>query len=281
MSQVINDVIKDVQQSIFFEKTLDDSNIYDFINNLNSTTQKNNSVVNRRNTNNGDYSIALKLFLQNFIANNLQSIEYMHAQILQKQINELNLSHTHNERFMVDRNGDYYQLEGHLYKIVPEVINVAENGFYTMKEPIPNRDDYFLLTTYNSEDIPVTLKAVDLKNTALTSLRVCVKILGLKKEFVNKHKRSGYSGNSFDLLANLFNCISKPTETGYYMDKKYNFYRWDTLESCFKIDTRKGLTPGSAILAEYEFKDAKTVLRTDYSGNGLEHLRQLNLANAY
>ena len=53
------------------------------------------------------------------------------------------------------------------------------------------------------------------------------------------------------------------------MCKDCHFWKWSLKDFCFKRDFRVGLTTGSADLADYEYKDKNTVIRTDYTGKGL------------
>lgn len=276
-SQIVNDIVDEVQKSCSFNKPLDDSNLYDFLQQLESFSNINNQATNRHFLKNDGYSIALKIFLQKFIADNQKNIENLQVQILQKQKEDLGLKTTGNQNYMVDSEGYYYKLDNYIYKRVPELINVMNNGCYTLKEPVKNKNAY-LLTTYNIDNSPIVLRLVDSSNRPITALKTLVDLLGLKKEYVKRFKRQGFSGKSFDLCANMFNSIVKPVETGCYMDKKYNFYIWDAFNYCFKIDNRNGFKPGSAILSEYEFKDAKSVLRTDYDGAGLQNFNNLRFA---
>jgi len=277
-SQMINDVISDVQQSVCLEESFDASNIYDFARQLETYYPKLSSVERRRKTQNGHYGFALKLFLQKFISENQEAIENWHVLMLDRQKAELGLKPTGNERFLMDDEGCYYQLENQIYEKVPEVVDVADDGSYVLKTPIKNKSTYFQVTYYNGKDVPVDIQVVDINNKRVQSLRVVAKLLNLRKEYVKKFKYSGYNGNSFDVCAKLFNLFVKPFESGCYMDEKYNFYTWDAISSCLKINIRKDLTPGSAMLSQYEFIDERTVVRTDYDGRGLQNFNAMPCA---
>ena len=270
-SQIINDIIGDVQRSVSFDEMFDDSNIYDFARNFESYYPKPTSVVRRRNARNGGYSFALKLFLQKFISENQEAIENWHTLMLDRQKAALGLKPTGNARFWIDDEGYYYQLENNIYEKVPEIIDVIDDGSYILKTPIKYKSSYFQVTYYNKKDVPIDIRVVDINNKTVKSLHLVAKLLGLRKEYVKKFKYSGYNGHSFDVCARLFNLFVKPLESGCYMDEKYNFYTWDALSFCLRIDIRKDLKPGSAMLSQYEFIDEKTVVRTDYNGKGLQN----------
>ena len=214
-----------------------------------------------------------------FCFENQKTIEAWHLSLLERQKDELGLKLTSNERFLIDDEGVYYQLENQIYEKVPEVIVVNNDGSYVLKTPIRNKSAYFQITNYNIKDVPTSLSVVDIHDKPIKSLGLIVKLLSLRKEYVKKFKCSGTSGNSCDLIANFLNFFVKPLESGCYMDEKYNFYTWDGLSHCLKIDLRAGLKPGSALLSQYEFIDEKTVVRTDFDGKGLQPGNVLQFAN--
>ena len=89
--------------------------------------------------------------------------------------------------------------------------------------------------------------------------------IGLRKEFVKKQTLQGYSGNCNDFINFIINMVTKPIETGYYMDKNLNFYKWNRSTKKFqKIDRQE-----NGLLCDYDLKCNNKVIRTNYDGYGL------------
>ena len=59
----------------------------------------------------------------------------------------MGLKSTGNKKYMVDAEGYYYELDNYIYKRVPELINVMNNGAYTLKEVVKNKNVYLLTTS--------------------------------------------------------------------------------------------------------------------------------------
>ena len=85
----------------------------------------------------------------------------------------------------------------------------------------------------------------------------------MKKEYVYQHKYNGYCGESSDLVASLLNKLSAPVESGYYMDKTCQLYKWSELKKCF---IRKADEFNSPLLTDYDFSKNNIVIRKEYSG---------------
>ena len=186
---------------------------------------------------------------------------------IKNQIANLNLKPTAHPAFMIDCNGKYYRFEENRYVLEQSVLYVDNEGNYTVQTSLDNVTDR-LITTYSKEHKPILFKVVNSNNEVCTSVRYVAKKLKMKQELVKRYKLHGYCGNSKSVSAVIRNIFSDPRPTGYYFDKSYNFYKWNTTNCQFEIHERKGKTPGSPMIADYEFKD-DVVVRTDYDGAGI------------
>ena len=206
--------------------------------------------------------------LHKFIEENKEDIEESRRQYLIKQIKDLNLKPTANEKYFRSDNGIYYTLVKNNYLAQDNIIDVREDGSYLIKEKIKNSEYYLhkLITKDNNE---IELQVIHPQTGPVQSITKTIKLLEMRKEVVNKYKRIGYSGASFDYIANIVNFFQAPEASGYYMCKNCYFWKWSFKTSTFKRNFRIGLTQGAPELADYEYKDKNTIIRTDYTGKGL------------
>ena len=186
---------------------------------------------------------------------------------LKRKISELNLSHTANSNFLINNEGKYYRVYNNCLIEEPQVSNVNEDGTYVVKSPIGNNND-ILVTTYNLENKPVTMKILNKEERVYNTELFVAKKLNLKKEYVKKYKLHGYSGNSFGISARIRNLVTKPAPSGCYLHDSYNFYKWSYKNKQFEIVSRQGTQIGSPMLADYDIK-IDSVVRTDYDGVGM------------
>ena len=235
-----------------------------------------NFYHNIRLDNNFDYGLALNIFMQKFLMENKNEIENMRYNYIEKQRSELGIRETNNPNYYIDRNNNYYSFDYDKFIKENSIINVEEDGSYITKDAICN-SEYYVIKKYTSKDLIKTLYVVDKHERKITKITDAIKLLRLKKEVVKRFKRVGYCGKSFDTCADLLNAFCKPSETGFYSDNKFNFYRWDYKNCQFIRQTREGNTPGAPNISDYEQKDSKTIVRTDYTGSGVQNFSQFNL----
>lgn len=242
-------------------------NEYDLYNTVKANTEFQTVSLNKTKTeDNSDtkYSLALKLFLEKFIQNNQQDFDRLQEEYTALQIVKEDFKATANEKIFQDKEGNYFKLINKKYERQENIFSVLEDGSYVTLNTV--KTCYTLYTTYDKQDCPIALKV--LRKDAPVYMNESVNVLNLKKEVVQKAKRIGYSGHSFDLIANIINTFVAPVESGYYMDNKYRFYKWNFKKACFEYHDRNGISIGSPNLADYEPK-GKIVIRTDYNGSGL------------
>ena len=187
---------------------------------------------------------------------------------LAQQFIELELKPTENNNIYVGLGNKYYTVEKN--KLVEKnIISMNEDGSYCTENNVINSSDYSLITKYDANNQLCEFYVVSSENEVVKDKELISKLLGLRKEFVNKHKLHGYSGQSFDPINVIANKLSTPIETGYYMDKKYNLYRWNSKCKKFERKIVKNPNPMAQLLYDYDYNFYDTVLRTDYDGYGL------------
>lgn len=186
---------------------------------------------------------------------------------IEQKIKEMGLIQTANPEFLVSKDGKYYSIDQEKFKERNEILNVDSEGHYTVQEKLGINGDR-LVTTYNMEGRPIILKILNKANEVYPGELDVVKKLNLKREYVNRYKLHGYSGNSSGFCAAICNKILAPMPTGYYFDQSYNFFKWNKVRKQFEVQLRQGAQPGAPMLADYDFK-ANKVVRTDYDGAGL------------
>lgn len=263
-----NNIISKLHDDLRIETNTLDSNLYDMIQSI-ETSGRNDKRRKREAAPESDLQLALRLFLHKFLEENKKDIEETRRKHIVNQIVELKLQKTSNDKYLQDDNGNYYMLVNNNYLKQENILEIRDDGSYLTNEKIEN-SEYYLQKLLTKNDEELELRVFHPENGFLQSSTQIVKILGMKKEVVNKYKKNGYSGNSFDYIANLINFFNTPEASGYYMCKNCHFWKWSFKDSSFKRDFRNGLTKGSPELADYEYKDNNTVIRTDYSGKGLK-----------
>lgn len=274
--KIVNDICNETklsfQQQLCNDARIDIGNIYDSLLDMTQDHKQNAGLrssryaLNKRN--NFDYGLALNLFMHKFILENKTEIDNMRIQFIEKQHLELGISDTNNPNYFLGKNNCYYSFVNDRFIKQEHIIDIDESGNYTTCELI-NCTDYSVVTKKSVEDTIICLHVIDKHNKKVNNLAEAVRILGFKKEVVKKIKRIGYCGKSVDILADFMNLFYAPTQTGYYSDNKYNFYKWDYKNSQLVRQVREGATPGAPNIADYEHKDSKTIVRTDYNGAGL------------
>lgn len=196
---------------------------------------------------------------------------YVINQIL-KNLPEANIEKPCNRRFEVTANRNfhkeiienkYYRLTDNKWQVAENVINVNKDGSYVIEESMLN-SGYVCRKTFSTEDELLKTQLVNPDGNIVNSKIQAAEIMNFKKEYVQRYKYSGYSGNSKDFIAALMNRIIAPQESGFYMDKYYNLYRWVDRERCFVKDNITQYT--SPLLIDYEFDNFSNVVRKEYTG---------------
>lgn len=205
--------------------------------------------------------------LQSIIDEYTEKQELLINDYINKQINELKLLPTANENIKQTIDGKFYKLNEIKYEEDDSVMNVNEDGSYDVKSSFSFGAD-LLITTYNTEDKPVSMKVVNKDLETYKVEKYVAKRLQLKKEVVKQFKLHGYSGNSSGITATIANMITKPIPSGCYFHKNYNFYKWNMVKGQFDIQLRQGYQLGSPLMSDYDIKD-EVVIRTDYDGKGI------------
>ena len=274
--KIVNDICNETklrfQQQLCEDARVDIGNIYDSLLNMTQGEMQNVGMKSSRYAMNKkynfDYGLALNLFMQKFILENKTEIDKMRMQFIEKQRLELEISDTNNPNYFLGKNNCYYSFNYDRFIKQEQIIDVDESGNYTTRELI-NGTTYHLITQKSIEDSTMCLHVIDKHGKKIDNLAEAVRLLGFKKEVVKKVKRMGYCGKSVDIWADFMNMFYSPTQTGYYSDNYYNFYKWDYQNNQFVRQIREGTTPGAPNIADYEHKDSRTIVRTDYNGVGL------------
>ena len=186
---------------------------------------------------------------------------------LRKQIEEYRLAPTPNKNFMVNPEGKYFRINDGCFIEESGVIKVNDDASYIVQAQLSRGTD-IIVTTYNNEDRPVAIKIVNQKMRAYETEIYVAKKLNMKKEYVNKYKLHGYSGNASGFWAMIKNLLTKPIPSGCYLHENFNFYKWSLKNSQFEIQLRQGVQVGSPMLADYDINES-SVIRTDYDGVGI------------
>ena len=123
---------------------------------------------------------------------------------------------------------------------------------------------YKLRKTYSVDDSLLAIQLIDPQGKVVRSKLQIVELLGMRKEYVQRFKYSGFSGNSSDIVASIKNAIFAPVESGYYMDSHFNLYKWNENMKCFqKSYVQENMSP---LLTDYDFEQTRKVIRKEYTG---------------
>lgn len=246
-AQFIDKIISDVQNDLRFSSQDIKSNILDAV------LETKRSVSTKEDL---DINNLLKYYVLNQIMkdNNTES---------QKEKFEKSLEQTANPNIKFNvSDKKYYRLKGNEYMLAEEIITVDTDGSYTTIEK-RRSSSFNIRKTYSNTDKVLSIQLLDSFNNIIDDKWQVAEILEMKKEFAKKHKYAGYSGNSSDFIAGFLNKISQPIETGCYMDKQCNLYKWSVLKKCFIRSNQ--IEHKSALLIDYEFTN-NIVIRKEYTG---------------
>ena len=181
-----------------------------------------------------------------------------------KWFDNMDLIETQNPDIKLDINSNKYYISKNKkeYKHIPNIVSINDDGTYVTIEQ-KTTSKYQIKRVYSINHKPLQLQLISPSGELVNDKWQAIEILGLKKEFKYKYKYSGYSGQCFDIISTVLNCITKPLETGLYMDTLYTFYKWNKELQCFdRIDELNN----SPLLTDYEFKPSNIVIRKEYLG---------------
>ena len=175
---------------------------------------------------------------------------------------EENFLDTKHPEIKRDRAGKYYRLKDGYLEEDDSIKSVSDDGTYVIQDKRYN-DIYKVLKTCDVEDKIIAIKVVDNSGRPVSNKTVAAEYIGLRKEYKQRYKYSGYSGKSQDVLASLMNFLSTPIETGYYMDFYCMLYKWQQATASFIRLLRDADSP---FLVDIEFRDNGTVIKKEYTG---------------
>lgn len=222
----------------------------------NDLFQVSSNILAKRN--NLDIDGLLKYYLINKILKNIPDENFGLK-------SERQYVRTKNKKYYRDAttNKYYEKNDKNEYVLAENLVKVNEDASYVINEKRTN-SGYTYQKVYNAGDLLISMQIFNPEGKVITSKHQAIELAGMRKEFALKHKFSGYSGNSNDILATVLNKFSTPVATGYYMDKYYNLFSWDDRKKCFIRNLND--IHISPLLIDYDFKDNKQVIRKEYTG---------------
>lgn len=171
---------------------------------------------------------------------------------------------TANPNYYIDLSTNkFYKKSGKDWVLAEDVVKVNHDGSYVVNE-IKNNSSYIYKKVFNVNDALISLQLIDPDGHVVKSKYQVIELTGMRKEYAQKYKYSGYSGNSNDIMAAVLNKFSNPVETGYYMDRCYNLFKWDERKKCFVRNLND--FHASPLLIDYDFSNNKQVIRKEYTG---------------
>ena len=169
---------------------------------------------------------------------------------------------TANKKYRKDPHKDIYYIRlNDKWTVAENVMQVNDDGSYILSE----RKTHSLFEyryVYNVDDVLISVQLINPDGQVVHNKMQAAELMNLRQEYVLKHKYSGYSGNSNDIIADILNRFSKPQETGYYMDNHYNLFKWHSRDCCFM---RLSQTQ-SPLLIDYDFGQSRKVIKKEYTG---------------
>ena len=237
-------LIKGLQRDLTAAATVED-NIYD--------------VTNRVTRRHGD--IDTKVLLKYFVINQLLNENKNEFIGLEE---ESEFTETPNPKIKFNKTEQkYYFVRKNKLICAKNIECVNEDGSYVKTEKKPNAQ-FSIKLTYDINNELIKIQVLNSINKVVSNKEQAVKMLKMKKEYVKRFKYSGFSGNSVDIKAAIFNKFCSPTETGYYMDDNYQLYKWDNYKKCFSRNAEKDKL--SPLLTDYDFTNSEKVIRKEYTG---------------
>ena len=156
----------------------------------------------------------------------------------------------------------YFRLINGNYEEADDIEFVYDDGSYSVIEQ-QRSSSLKIRKVYTVSDSILSVQLLDSFKNVIDNEAQVSELLGMKKEYAKKHKYSGISGQSSDLVASFLNKLTSPVETGCYMDKRGCLYKWNSLKKCFFRNYQ--VECKSPLLVDYEFKN-NTVIRKEYTG---------------
>lgn len=240
-NQYIDSIISDVQHNLKSETSFDNLDLYDLLSNINK--EKTDVDINK--------------LLKYYVLNQLVKEENP------PQKEEISFVDTNNPKIKIcTKDNTYYKLSNNKYDKAPEIETVNEDGSYITVEEI-KLSLYKIKKEYDANCNVCSIQLIGPDGNIEKNKYHIAEILSMRKEVTQKHKYSGFSGNSFDIITAILNKLSTPIETGCYMDKNYNIYRWSEIKKAFVRNFKSEAK--SPFLTEYEFAN-NIVIRKDYTG---------------
>ena len=208
--------------------------------------------------------------LENIIKELANQEEVSKINSLNDVINQLGLTKTANSNYMVNANGNYFRIMNYEITPVDNVIDIDKDGNYTIVEKLKNSND-MTITKYDINNKVLSIKITNSQGNVYMSEKLAAKKLNLKKEYVNKYKIHGFCGSSCsfsELTAAIGNFISASSPSGCYADSGYRFFKWNSQDAQFEINSRQGSQIGAPLIADYKIIEDR-IIRTDYDGAGM------------
>lgn len=231
------DIISSLQKNLSVSSEAIDDSIYELVKNNRSNSKLNIDTL-------------LKYYLLN--------------QILQEKPEEKQeLLDTTNPNIKKDTENHYYRFTKGTWNIDECILEVYDDGSYLEQEKRTNFS-YKIQKVCTIDDKVKSIQLINPMGQVETNKIYAVEILGLRKEYVQRHKYSGYSGNSIDIIASILNKLQPPVETGYYMDRSCNLYKWSESKKCFIRNSH--IDHLSPLLADYDFEKSNIVIKKEYTG---------------
>lgn len=244
--QFTDSIITEIQKELTAES--ENLNLYDMIKEINRDSDSCKDF---------DINTLLKYYVLNQIIKENQ-------QETKKQKGQKNLfKDTANPNIKINTHDNkYYKQEEDRFIKAEEITEINDDGSYILIES-KKTSSYQVKKVYSIEDKILSIQLVGPDNEAEKNKWHAAEILGMKREFAQKFKYAGYSGNSSDVIATILNKFTSPTETGLFMDKYGNLFKWSELSKCFIRNLNA--ESKSPLLTDYEFVNS-IVIRKDYTG---------------
>lgn len=239
-NSIVDEIQKDlVNQSKFFDTNLED--IFDM-------TSKTSNISNKL-----DINVLLKCYLIKQLLNEKDS--------KQAETKALDTANPNIKKNPV--NNKFYRLSNNELTEANEIETVNNDGSYIVIEKRQN-SSYKIKKIFDINDTLTSFQLIDQNNNSEVNIRLIAEFLNLKKIYTYKFKYSGYSGDSADFITGLLNKFNAPLETGYYMDKYFNYYEWSPYKKAFIRNQKAEIT--SPYMVDYEFASNGNVIRKEYTG---------------
>lgn len=245
-NQYKNDIICDVQNELKQGIRTCKLNLHDFL-------HEDKSKVNYEKY---DINVLLKYYLINqLIKNNTTNDKNEDKKDVFKDTKNPNIK-------INEKDNSFYKLSENVFVKNENIESVNQDGTYILVEQ-RNTSSYEIKTLCDINDRVLQIWLIGPDGQINKNKWHVAEILGMKKEYTHKFKYAGYSGNSSDLIASLLNKLTSPIETGFYMDKKYNLYKWSDLNHSFIRNIN--IESQSPLLSDYEFVN-NIVIKKEYIG---------------